>query len=107
MNGSVNPAPFRELKIPPHLLNDGDLVGGAAYDQSFRGEKNKLLSAHSNVMPHTEAVVIMLKTICTIYNGLYGTHPDYSRQNIMLCHFCLKFVFLARVKPITACDIGF
>lgn len=50
MNGSFDPAPFRELKIPPLLPNtDGDLVGGAAYDQSFRGEANKLFSAHSDV----------------------------------------------------------
>lgn len=39
MKGSFDPAPFRELKIPPLLLNDGDHVGGAACDQSFGGRQ--------------------------------------------------------------------
>lgn len=69
MNGSVAPAPFPELKIPSFLPNDGDLVGAAAYDQSFRGETNKLLSAHSDVMPQSQTVT-MVKTICTIGTAL-------------------------------------
>lgn len=70
MNGSFDPTPFPELKIPPLLPNDGNLVGAAAYDQGFRGETNSFQYIPTWCPRLYYGFIIMVKTICTIGTAL-------------------------------------